>query len=122
MHRNYSDLFFNTVFLSLPLSALFAAAVTTWTPDADLLFGWSFTFLAIFLMVYFYNLIVSLVFFVTASLCSHSVVRIILFLITGLLALSLLVYRTDSLPLFSLYTSFILMSAASVIRTLPRSP
>lgn len=121
MDRHYRDLFFNTVVLSFLLSALFALAAATWTQRMDPLFTWTFDFLAIFLFVYFYNLMVSLVFCVTASLCRNPVLRLILFLMTGLLALGLLAVRFESPAFFSLYTSFIVMPAVSAVRKIKRS-
>ncbi|WP_342438039.1 hypothetical protein NSS79_01665 [Paenibacillus sp. FSL L8-0436] len=114
MNKAYKELFLNTVYLSLGISAVFAGIVATVNDESPLGFSWGFNFLGIFLFIYFYNLIVSVINFALSLFCKSTILRLVLFNIVGLLLTALPAYLLHQLPIFSLYSSFIILSVMSV--------
>ncbi|WP_379142130.1 hypothetical protein [Paenibacillus sp. sgz500992] len=114
MNKAYKELFLNTVYLSLGISAVFAGIVATVNDESPLGFSWGFNFLGIFLFIYFYNLIVSVLNFILTKLCKLLAVRLIVFNAAGLLLTALPAYHFHEWFLLSLYASFIVLSAHSI--------
>ncbi|MEK4062021.1 MULTISPECIES: hypothetical protein [Paenibacillus] len=114
MNRAYKELFLNTVYFSLGISAVFAGIVSTVNDESPLGFSWGFNFLGIFLFIYFYNLIVSVINFALSLFCKSLVMRLVLFNIVGLLLTALPAYHFHEWFLLSLYASFIVLSAHSI--------
>lgn len=114
MNKAYRELFLNTTVISLIISIIFAgiaASLVRWDP---FMFSWGFDFLLIFLIIYFYNLVVSVLSFALAKLCRPIILRLVLFNISGLLLIALIVYKLDALYLSSLYSTFIILSLTSL--------
>ncbi|UQZ34438.1 hypothetical protein C2I18_13460 [Paenibacillus sp. PK3_47] len=114
MNRAYRELFLNTTVISLVVSLIFAGIAASFIHWGSFVVSWGFDFLLIFLLVYFYNLVVSVLNFALAKLCRSTALRLALFNSAGLLLTALPAYKLEALYIFSLYASFVIQSAISV--------
>lgn len=114
MNRAYRELFLNTTVVSLVISIIFSGISATLIHGDSFVFSWGFNFFLIFLVIYFYNLIVSVMNFALAMVCRSTPLRLVLFNSAGLLLTALAVYKLEALYLFSLYSSFVILTLISV--------